>query len=324
MIKIGVLGAGHLGSIHLKCLKDVPAFEVVGFFDTDPEKVKKAQAAYGYTPFESAEALIDAVDAIDIVTPTMAHFQPAQLAIRKGKHVFIEKPVTSTLEEATKLVKLVEEAQVKAQVGHVERFNPAFLALRDHPVQPLFIQCDRLAQWNPRGTDVSVVLDLMIHDIDIIQHLVKSRVKKVSANGVAIVSDTPDIANARVEFHNGCVANITASRMSVKNMRRLRLFQPGEYVTIDFLEKKTEIFTLHDDAESAAATGMPMLELPLNESEKRVIAMQRPDVQPVNAIQMELTEFAEAIKNNTEPPVSIFDAKEALETAMEVLEKIGG
>src|SRR4030095_5960697 len=182
--------------------------------------------------------------AIDIVAPTTYDFEWCEKAIRKGKHVFVEKPLANTMEEARLLVKLAEESKIKFQVGHVERFNPAFLAAKDLELNPMFIEVHRLAQFNPRGTEVSVILDLMIHDIDIILSLVKSDVKNIYASGVAVMTDTPDIANVRIEFHNGAVANLTSSRISMKKMRKMRLFQKDAYIGIDFLAKKTEIIKL--------------------------------------------------------------------------------
>lgn len=192
---------------------------------------------YPIQRFQTPQELFAAVDVVDIVTPTTTHFEMAAQAIRAGKHFFIEKPITRTVEEAEELIKLAQEFKVKAQVGHVERFNPALLALEDMELNPMFIEAHRLAVFNPRGTDVSVILDLMIHDLDIVLSIVKSEVKFISASGVAVASETPDIANARIEFENGCVANLTASRISLKQMRKVRLFQKDAYISLDFLEK---------------------------------------------------------------------------------------
>ena len=246
MLKAGVLGAGHLGKIHLRLLKQSEKFELVGFYDADQENGKKVEAEFGYKYFETIEQLIDAVDVVDIVTPTLSHFDCARQAIKKGKHIFIEKPITNTVQEAEAIRTLVAEHGVKGQVGHVERFNPAFTAVKDQLDSPMFIEAHRLAEFNPRGTDVPVVLDLMIHDIDVILSVVKSKVKNVSASGVSVISDTPDIANARIEFVNGCVANITASRISLKNMRKTRFFQRDAYISVDFLEKKCEVVKMKD------------------------------------------------------------------------------
>ena len=238
MLKIGVLGVGHLGKIHLKCIEMASAhYDLVGFLILDQFTRQKVVEAFGIPAFESAEELMDVVDVVDIVTPTVAHFDLASAAIRRGKHIFIEKPLTHTLEEAEELIRLSQEYGVKVQVGHVERFNPALMALEDMPLEPMFIEAHRLAQFNPRGTDVSVILDLMIHDLDIILSLVRSEVKFISASGVAVVSDTPDISNARIEFENGCVANLTASRISLKQMRKVRFFQKDAYISLDSWRK---------------------------------------------------------------------------------------
>ena len=246
MLKAGVLGAGHLGKIHLKLLNQSKKYELVGFYDPIKENALKVEKEFGYKAFDTIEALINAVDVVDIVTPTLSHFECAKEAIEKGKHVFIEKPITNTVEEAEILIQLTEKHNVKGQVGHVERFNPAFTAVKDAIINPMFIETHRLAEFNPRGTDVPVVLDLMIHDIDIILSVVKSKVKSVSASGVAVISDTPDIANARLEFENGCVANLTASRISLKKMRKARFFQKDAYISVDFLEKKCEVVKMKD------------------------------------------------------------------------------
>ena len=241
-LKIGVLGAGHLGKIHMNCLLQLPDdYEIVGFYDPSPEKAKEAHERFGLPIYESIEALIEACEVIDIVTPTLSHFECATAALRSFRHVFIEKPITNTLDEARVLMSMAEEASVKVQVGHVERFNPAFQASRKYLAKPLFIEAHRLAEFNPRGTDVSVVLDLMIHDIDILLSVTGANVRQVSASGVAVVSETPDIANARLEFDNGCVANLTASRISLKNMRKVRFFQRDAYIAVDFLKRESEI-----------------------------------------------------------------------------------
>ena len=218
MLKVGVLGAGHLGKIHLKLLQQSDKYELVGFYDQFTENAKKVSEEFGYKAFDSISELIDAVEVVDIVTPTLSHFDCAKEAISKGKHIFIEKPITNTVSEAEAIKTLASMYHVRGQVGHVERFNPAFTAVKDTINDPMFIETHRLAEFNPRGTDVPVVLDLMIHDIDIILSVVDSKVKNINASGVSVISETPDIANARIEFQNGCVANLTASRISLKNM----------------------------------------------------------------------------------------------------------
>jgi len=317
MLKVGVIGAGHLGKFHLNNWTAIEDVQLVGFSDKDEANARQVQEKYQLTSYTDPEKLMDDCDAVDIVAPTTAHFELCQAAIRKGKHVFVEKPLAHTMEEARQLVKLAKEANIKFQVGHVERFNPAFLALKDQVLQPMFIEVHRLAQFNPRGTDVSVILDLMIHDIDIILSLVKSNVNYISANGVAVMSDTPDIANVRIEFDNGCVANLTSSRISMKKMRKMRLFQKDAYIGIDFLEKKTEIIKLNAPGDKNVFT----FDIETN-SGKKTIAIANPAVQEVNAIKMELEEFRDAILNNTDTPVSVVDGFRAMEVAHQILEKI--
>ncbi len=318
MLKIGVLGTGHLGKIHLKLIREISDYELVGFFDPNDENALQAEREFGVKRFAVMQELIDAVDAVDIVTNTLSHYDCAVAAIKNGKHVFIEKPLANSLEEAKDLINIAEEAKVKGMVGHVERFNPAFLAIKPYVINPMFIETHRLAQFNPRGTDVPVVLDLMIHDIDIILNVVKSPVKKISASGVSVISSSPDIANARIEFENNCVANITASRISLKQMRKMRMFQKDGYISIDFLDKKTEIIRLSDKRDSVNPFA---LELNTGES-SRWINFERPDVMPVNSIKMELELFHDAIANDHEPPVTLTDGFNAMNIAHQIIQKI--
>lgn len=318
-IRIGVLGAGHLGKIHIKLLKEIERFELVGFHDQDSLTSIKVENDFGVKYFSDMEELIASCDAIDIVTPTMSHFDCAYLALKQTKHIFIEKPMTSSLSEAYKLLELIKEAGVKAQVGHVERFNPAYLAVKDYAFNPMFIETHRLAQFNPRGTDVSVVLDLMIHDIDIILKMVGKDVKHIHASGVPIISDSPDIANARIEFVNGAVANVTASRISMKNMRKSRIFQRDAYISIDFLEKEAQIFKLYNEQPSELNTFE--VELGADKGSK-YIHFDTPEIKPVNSIQMELELFGESIANNTETAVTAMDGLRAMEVAYGILDKI--
>ncbi|MFN8308697.1 MAG: Gfo/Idh/MocA family oxidoreductase [Chitinophagales bacterium] len=317
-VKIGLFGAGHLGHIHLKLLLEVPGFELIGFFDPDDKAAAKAIETFHLKRFSNAADLIAAADAVDIVTPTLTHFEIAVMAVKMGRHIFVEKPFTATVEEARKLTKLIDEARVQCMVGHVERFNPAFLSIGKSNLNPLFIEVHRLAQFNPRGTDVSVVHDLMIHDIDIILSIVKGNVKRISASGVAIVSDSPDIANARIEFDNGCVANITASRISVKNMRKMRIFQPGSYVSIDFLKQQSEIFTISDQPGASAGE----FEVDMAERGKKYITYEKPEKVPVNAIKMELEHFLESVRTNKPAPVTAHDGFLAMEIGQKVLDKM--
>ena len=317
MVRIGLLGVGHLGRIHLENWQQIEEAEVVGFFDPNEETAVAIAEKYKIKKFETAEILIAACDAVDIVAPTVYHHDLCALALRAGKHVFVEKPLTHTMEEAKNLLKLAKESNNKFQVGHVERFNPAFLALKDHDLQPMFIEVHRLAQFNPRGTDVSVILDLMIHDIDIVLKLVKSNVNYISANGVAVMSDTPDIANVRIEFDNGCVANLTSSRISMKRMRKMRLFQRDAYIGVDFLEKKTEIIKLQSPTDGKEFS----FDIETNTG-KKTISITTPAVQQNNAIKTELELFIKAIINNTETAVTIAEGFDALQIAHQILDKI--
>ncbi len=317
MLKIGVLGVGHLGKIHLKCIEQTGRYDLVGFYDPDPATAKAVEMETGLRCFPSVEELIDAVEVVDIVTPTVQHFECASKALQRRRHVFIEKPVVATPDEASKLVALADEAGVKVQVGHVERFNPAFIAAEPHITQPRFIESHRLALFNPRGTDVPVVLDLMVHDLDILCSLIDAPVTRVSACGVAIVSPTPDITNALIEFANGSVANLTASRISLKNMRKTRIFQDNAYITVDFLNKKTEIARIHDKA----VNGYPYsLTLDLADGQTRQITLEQPEIQALNAIQTELESFYDSIIHNTSPVVSIHDGVKVLNLAYQILE----
>ena len=318
MLKVGVFGVGHLGKYHLANWKEIDGIELAGFYDPGDENAISVIEKYQLKRFTDPGELMDACDLIDIVAPTTTHFDLCVSAITKGKHVFVEKPLANTMDEARTLVKLAKEANIKFQVGHVERFNPAFLALAGYTIQPMFIEVHRLAQFNPRGTDVSVILDLMIHDIDIILSLVKSNVKFISANGVAVMSDTPDIANVRIEFDNGCVANLTSSRISMKKMRKMRLFQKDAYIGVDFLEKKTEIIKLNTPSDKNVFT----FDIETNNG-KKTIAIASPAIEEGNAIRMELAAFAAAIIKNTDTPVTVLDGFRAMEVAHLILEKIG-
>ena len=320
MIKIGVIGAGHLGKIHIRLLKEIKEFDLIGFYDTNPVNSKKITTEFGISSFSSAKELIDSADAIDVVTPTKYHFEYAKMAIEKGKHLFVEKPITATIDEVQKLVKLAERKDIKVQVGHVERFNPAFTAVQKDCNNPMFIEAHRLAEFNPRGTDVPVVHDLMIHDIDIVLSIVKSEVKSIYASGVSIISDTPDIANARIEFENGCVTNLTASRISLKSMRKTRIFQKDAYISIDFLEKKAELIRMKD----AEITDDPFALIidPGKGKTKKQIEFESPKTTDNNAIKDELTSFYHAIANNTNTVVTIEDAYKALYIAQQISEQV--
>jgi predicted dehydrogenase len=314
---VGVLGAGHLGKIHLRLLNQSEKYELVGFYDAFEENANKVAAEFGYKKFDSIAELIAAVDVVDIVTPTMQHFECAKQVIEAGKHIFIEKPISNTVAEAEEIIALANKYNVKGQVGHVERFNPAFTAVKDKINNPMFIETHRLAEFNPRGTDVPVVLDLMIHDIDAILSVVKSKVKSVNASGVAVISDSPDISNARIEFENGCVANITSSRISMKNMRKSRFFQKDAYISVDYLDKVCEVVRMKDAPEVPGDFDMILQNA---EGVKKQIYFDNPQVDANNAILDELETFADAINNNTTPIVTLEDGTEALRVAYQIIE----
>ncbi|MDX9704874.1 MAG: Gfo/Idh/MocA family oxidoreductase [Weeksellaceae bacterium] len=316
MLKIGVLGAGHLGKIHIKLAKESEKLDLVGFFDFDEEVAKKVEAELEVKAFSTLEELIDKVDIIDIVTPTSAHFECAKKAIKSGKHIFIEKPIASSVEEAEEIIKLAKEYGVKGQIGHVERFNPAFIAVKDKIKNPMFIEAHRLAEFNPRGTDVSVVLDLMIHDLDVILSVVESKVEEVHSSGVSVISESPDIANARLVFENGCVANITASRISLKNMRKTRFFQKDAYISVDSLTKTCEVVKMKDAPEVPGEWDMILQNA---EGVKKQIYFDNPEVKLNNAIKDELNSFADAIHNNSKPLVTLEDGTEALRIAYQII-----
>lgn len=321
MLKIGVLGAGHLGKIHIKCIHEIKEYEFAGFYDADLKTASQVEKEYGVKHFSSIDELIDSVDVVDIVTPTVSHFDCASRALKKARHVFIEKPIVTTPEEARQLMVFADEASVKVQVGHVERFNPAFLAAQPFINKPMFIEAHRLAQFNPRGTDVPVILDLMIHDIDIVLSVVRSSIKRINASGVSIVSDTPDIANARIEFDNGCVANLTASRISMKNMRKARFFQRDAYVSVDFLKKEVEIIRISEAPEPNTDPFAMIIDLGEKRGKKQ-ISVEKPEIVNLNAIKAELESFYHAIVNNTAPSVTINDGYDALSVAYQILGKM--
>ena len=314
MLKVGVVGCGHLGKIHSKLLSQSENYSLIGIYDKDNEQSSRVSNEFKCTSFESFESLLDSVDVIDIVAPTPFHFNYAKQAINKNKHVFIEKPVCTTSKESEELIKLGDLKKVKIQVGHVERFNPAFTKVESEISKPMFIESHRLAKFNPRGTDVSVVLDLMIHDIDIILKTVDSKVKDILSSGVSVISETPDIANARIEFENGCVANLTASRVSLKNMRKTRFFQTGKYISVDFLNKESEIVEIDSDDNA-----IPIMTLELANGIKKNIVFNKPKIEENNAILEELNSFAESINKNKVPKVNISDGHNALDIALKII-----
>lgn len=320
-LKIGIIGTGHLGRLHAKMLTTMDTANLVGVFDLNRKKADQVAGEFGVKRIETLDSLLEAVDAVTIATDTKAHFAVAERALASGKHVFIEKPITSTVEDADRLVRHARERRLVVQVGHIERFNPAILALEKYRVRPMFIESHRLAQFNPRGTDVAVVLDLMIHDIDIILSFVDSPVERIEANGVAVVSDSVDIANARIQFENGCVANVTGSRISQRRMRKMRLFQPDEYISLDFSEGTVEVFRLVD-ADDPDGVGTMMLGELESGAVRRKIVYEQPEVKEVNALEYELRLFVDSIRSGTKPIIGAEEGKRALEVAQIIMEKI--
>lgn len=320
-VKVGVIGTGHLGSLHAKMYSQIEGANLVGVYDIDVARGKSVAEEYGTRYFPGIEDLLDQVEAISIATPTKSHYDVAVCALRKGIHLLIEKPITENIGQARELVEIAEAQKRKIQVGHIERFNSAILALEHYQLDPLFIESHRLAQFNPRGTDVAVVLDLMIHDIDLILSLVNSPVKQIDANGVAVVSHSIDIANARLQFENGCVANVTASRISQNKMRKMRLFQKNAYISVDFLKGTAEVFKLVDEnSENTKSTSL-LGNLDLGYRKKAVV-YEQPEIKEVNSLKYELTAFLRSILDDTKPPVTGEDGLEALYVAQEILDKI--
>ena len=323
-LKVAVIGVGHLGKLHAKLYKQVENAHLTGVYDTDIEKAEQISLELDCKAYEDISELFSEANAVNIVTPTSSHYEIAKMALLKKKHVFIEKPVTKTSEQASDLIRLAKEQNCKIQVGHIERFNAAMLALEDVTVNPVFVEAHRLASFNPRGTDVAVILDLMIHDLDLILHLVKSKPAKVDASGVGVVSSNIDIANARIEFENGCVANVTASRISAKKMRKMRIFQKNAYISLDFSDGFSEIFYLPEPDQTAfkdSSFAFSLGQIDAGE-QKREIKYTKLERKNVNPLLNELQSFCNAVISNTDVPVSAEDGLQALELANAVLDQI--
>ena len=318
MIKVGVIGAGHLGKIHLNILSN-SNFNLIGFHDTDVENSEKLASEKGYVFFKEIDSLINLIDAVVIVSPTTTHFEIAKKCIKKGKHIFVEKPLTTNSKEARIINKLAKEGNIIGQVGFVERYNQAFISCREFIDKPKFIESHRLSDFNPRGTDVSVIMDLMIHDIDIILNINQSKVKKIDASGVSIISSTPDIANARIEFENGCIANLTSSRISLKKMRKTRIFQDNAYISINFLEKDFQVVKIRDKHNNDNENSLVIKN---NLGQEKVIFFENPEINEINSIEAELKDFFNSIKNKSESKVSLNDGLMALEVAEEIMSQL--
>jgi predicted dehydrogenase len=320
-LRIGVAGTGHLGALHLKMYKQIPEVELVGFYDTDITKKNINQTEFNVKSFNTYEELLTEIDAVSVVTPTQNHYESSKIALEMNKHVFIEKPITETITQAKELIDLANKNNLKIQIGHIERFNPAILSLEKYNLEPLFIESHRLDQFKPRGVDVAVVLDLMIHDIDIILSLIKSPVEKVDANGVAIVSESLDIANARIKFVNGSVANVTASRISQRKMRKMRIFQKDAYICIDFSQGLAELFRLVGENEKFNGMAMNLGQIEKGKI-KRNIIYEQPEIKEVNALKYELELFVDSVINNKQPLVDGNDGLRALEIADMIMQQI--
>lgn len=320
-LNVGIIGTGHLGKIHTKLMKDVKRANLIGVYDLNTEVAAKVAADLEIKAFENIDEFFESIDAVSIVATTSAHFDLIKKAFEKDVHVFVEKPITSTIEQAEEVVAISEAKNLKLQVGHIERFNSALLSLDKYYLDPKFVQTDRLAQFNPRGTDVAVVLDLMIHDIDIILSLIKSEVKEIRASGVAVVSDNIDIANARIEFENGAIANVTASRISQKKMRKMRMFQRDSYISVDFDSGVSEVFRLISPDDTSMEHFLSFGEIGVGENKKSVV-YEQPEVKEVNALKHELQLFVDAVLDETQPVVSGKDGLRALKVAAIILEKI--
>jgi len=322
-LKVGVIGTGHLGKLHTKMFKSIDNCELVGIYDSIPEQAKAVSAEFSIQSTTSIEDLLKQVDAVSIAATTTAHFELAKKCFEFGVHVFIEKPITTTIKEAEELVEISEKKNLNLQVGHIERFNPALVSMEKYIDEPKFIQTDRLAQFNPRGTDVAVVLDLMIHDIDIILSLVKSDVVDVQANGVAVVSDHLDIANARLQFANGAVANVTASRISQKKLRKMRIFQKDSYIALDFVTGVAESYRLVAPDAEVSPSLISFGEIGVGEKRKKLV-YEQPEQKELNALQYELQLFVNSVLNKTKPVVSGIDGLRALKVAQIIIQKIEG
>ncbi|HHW58841.1 MAG: Gfo/Idh/MocA family oxidoreductase [Bacteroidales bacterium] len=322
MRKIGVIGAGHLGKIHINCIKEISGYDLVGFYDVNPLVASDVQQKYNIPAFENFEELLEKVDVIDIVTPTVSHFEYAKKSLEAKKHVFIEKPIVTTLEEAKELMKISKNAGVQIQIGHVERFNPAFLATRSYINEPKFIEAHRLSYYNPRGTDVPVVLDLMIHDIDILLTIIDSPIKGIYANGVPVLTQNIDIANARIEFEDGSVANLTASRISMKKMRKMRLFQQDSYISMDFLNKQSEVIKIEDNIKNDTNDNVFSFPIQLNNDNLKYVVVKKINLPEINAIKTELEKFLESIELGIKPEVTIDDGYKVLDVAYKIINEI--
>jgi predicted dehydrogenase len=320
-LNVGVIGVGHLGKLHTKMFAQIPNCNLIGVFDSNLTQAKTVADEFSTTAFASIDELLEKVNAVSVAATTSAHYDVVKKCFENNIHVFVEKPITATIEQGEELVKIAKEKNLKFQVGHIERFNPGLLSLESFISDPMFIQSDRLSQFNPRGTDVAVVLDLMIHDIDIILSFIKSEVKQIDANGVAVVSDHIDIANARIQFENGAVANVTASRISQKKMRKMRIFQKDHYISLDFVTGASEVYRLQPVDQPALPTSISFGEIGVGDKKKRLI-YEQPETKEVNALNYELQLFVDAVISDKKIVVTGEDGLRALKVAEIIIQKI--
>jgi predicted dehydrogenase len=319
-IKIGVVGVGHLGQHHAKHYSKIKSTELVGVYDIDNKQCKSIAAQFKAKPYKSLNEMLEHIDGVSIVTPTKNHAEIAETCIKKGKHVFIEKPISKSIKEAENIIALAKKHKVTLQVGHIERFNPALSPLERFTINPKYIEVQRLAPYMVRGTDIPVVLDLMIHDIDLVLSFIDSPVKNIEASGVSIMTSSVDIANARIHFENGSVANMTSSRVAKDRVRKIKLFQQDLYITIDFLIGLTEVYRVMDVEEKGT---LAIISAPIeSEGKQRHIIYEKPKINKQDALQMELINFVESIQGKAKPIVDGVAGKEALRVALQIQNKI--
>tara|TARA_B100001113_G_scaffold67768_1_gene52284 strand:+ start:91 stop:1074 length:984 start_codon:yes stop_codon:yes gene_type:complete len=317
-VRIGVIGVGHLGQHHVKHYKTLNNVELIGVFDIDRERSSDISKKFDVKVFDDLNSILEKVDALSIVTNTEHHFKIAEKCLRSKKHVFIEKPITAVIEEADKLLSMAEQNRVLIQVGHIERLNPALLALNEYQIKPKFIEIQRLAPYTSRGTDVPVVLDKMIHDIDILLSLVKVPIKKIQATGLSILTNSIDIAHARMRFEDGTVASVMSSRIARDEVRKIKIFQRDLYATLDLLIGSTEIYEVVNDKASKYKMTIPFD----YKGNTKLIGYHKPDLSKNDPLKMELENFVLSIQGKQQPIVSGKDGRDALEVAIKIQEMI--
>lgn len=318
-MRAGVIGVGHLGQHHARIYTELQNIELVSIYDTDKERAKEIAEKHSCDSYDNLDDLLTNADIVSIASPTQSHYEYSQYCVEQGKHVLVEKPICSTLSDAKKLVELVDQRGVKFQVGHIERFNPAIMALSPILLRPIFIEANRLAPFTPRGSDVPVVYDIMIHDIDIILSLVQSRVKNINAVGVPILTNDIDIANAKIEFENGALANITSSRISLKRERKIRFFQKDMYISLDYQDKKVQVVQKNPQVNNI------MKEVMAGIRDPNIFELFRTEELPIieeEPLKAEIESFVHAIQNDTRPIVNAQDGYEALRVAYKIMEDI--